>query len=87
MAHIGQLTPSPFGALTELLWCRARGSPDGLRRAQPLPALSGAGASLAAPCSVSTPRSSNRTCGFPASGFRSSTHAFAHGKLRGRALI
>ena len=32
--------------------------------------------------SVSTSRSSNRTCGFPASGFRTRTHAFAHGKLR-----
>jgi transposase len=34
------------------------------------PALSSAGASLAGPCSVSTSRSSNRTCGFPASGSR-----------------
>ncbi len=25
--------------------------------------------------------SSNRTCGFPASGFRTKTHAYAHGKL------
>jgi hypothetical protein len=29
------------------------------------------------PCSVSTPRSSNRTCGFPAYGSRTRTHAFA----------
>jgi hypothetical protein len=34
------------------------------------PALSVAGASLALPCSVSTPRSSNRAGGFPAPGFR-----------------
>ena len=34
------------------------------------PALSFAGASLASPCSVSTPRSSNRACSFPAPGFR-----------------
>jgi hypothetical protein len=32
------------------------------------PALSVAGASRVEPCSVSTPRSSNRTCRFPASG-------------------
>ena len=35
--------------------------------------------------SVSTSRSSNRTCGFPASGFRTGHHAFAHGKLRVRS--
>jgi len=35
-----------------------------------LPALSFAGASLAEPCPVSTARSSNRTCGLPASGSR-----------------
>ena len=40
----------------------------GLGWAYRLPALSVAGASLAQPCSVSTSRSSNRTCGFPASG-------------------
>jgi hypothetical protein len=34
------------------------------------PALSSAGASLVGPCSVSTSRSSNRMCGFPASGSR-----------------
>jgi hypothetical protein len=45
----------------------------------PLPTLSVVGASLTVACSVSTPRSSNRTCRFPASGFRSRTHAFAHG--------
>jgi len=33
------------------------------------------------PCSVSRPRSSNRTCGFPASGSRRRRHAFAHGHL------
>src|SRR5437763_876319 len=38
----------------------------GLGQAQRLPALSSAGASLAWPCPVSTSRSSNRTCGFPA---------------------
>ena len=42
----------------------------GLGWAYRLPALSVAGASLAQPCSVSTSRSSNRTCGFPASGSR-----------------
>jgi hypothetical protein len=35
-----------------------------------LPALSSTGASLAGPCSVSTSRSSNRTCGATASGSR-----------------
>ena len=34
--------------------------------------------------SVSSSRSSNRTGGFPASGFRTRHHAFAHGKLRVR---
>ena len=53
----------------------------GLGRAYLLPALSFAGASLAQPCSVSTSRSSNRTCGFPASGSRTRTHAFAHEKV------
>ena len=40
------------------------------------PALSSAGASLALPCSVSTSRSSNRTCSFPASGFGEGSQAF-----------
>ncbi len=40
----------------------------GLGLAYRLPALSSAGASLAQPCSVSTSRSSNRACGFPAHG-------------------
>jgi hypothetical protein len=31
---------------------------------------------------VSTLPSSNRTCGFAASGSRTSAHAFAHGRLR-----
>jgi len=44
----------------------------GLGSADQFPALSFAGASLAVPCSVSTSRSSNRTCGFPASGFPTS---------------
>ena len=35
-----------------------------------VPSLSSDGASLAISCSVSTSRSSNRTCGFPASGSR-----------------
>jgi hypothetical protein len=48
----------------------------GLGAAYLLPALSFAGASITVPCSVSTSRSSNRTCGFPASGFRTRTHAF-----------
>src|SRR5215472_13401193 len=34
------------------------------------------------PCAVSTSRSSNRTCGFPASGSRTRTHAVAHGRRR-----
>ncbi len=42
----------------------------GLGWAYLLPSLSSDGASRAQPCSVSTSRSSNRTCGFPASGFR-----------------
>ena len=37
-------------------------------------------------CSVSTPRSSNRTGAFRASGSRRKVHDFAHGKLRGRAV-
>ena len=41
----------------------------GVGAAYLFPALSFAGASLASPCSVSTSRSSNRTCRFPASGF------------------
>ena len=40
----------------------------GVGRAYPFPALSVAGASVTRPCSVSTSRSSNRTCGFAASG-------------------
>ena len=40
----------------------------GLGVAYLFPPLSSGGASIAAPCSVSTSRSSNRTCGFPASG-------------------
>ena len=46
------------------------------------PTLSIAGVSLAIPYSVSTSRSSNRMCGWPASGFRTRTHAFAHGRRR-----
>ena len=49
----------------------------GLGEAYLLPALSSAGASIAPPCSVSTSRSSNRTCGSPASGSPSESQAFA----------
>ena len=43
-----------------------------------LPALSSAGASIASPCPVSTPRSSNRTGAINASGSRTRlTHTFA----------
>jgi hypothetical protein len=49
----------------------------GLGRAYRFPALSSAGASLAPPCSVSTSRSSNRTCRSPASGSHSEPQAFA----------
>ena len=46
-----------------------------------LPALSVAGASIASPCPVSTPRSSNRTGPFKASGSRTRLdHPFAHGE-------
>jgi hypothetical protein len=48
-------------------------------------ALSSASVPAFQPCSVSTSRSSNRTCGFPASGFRTGAHAFAHVKLRVRS--
>ena len=51
-----------------------------------LPALSSAGASLSGPCSVSTSRSSNRTCGTTASGSRRKCHDVAHGKLPVRAV-
>ncbi len=61
---------------------RWRGS---LGQAHPLPALSSAGASLAWPCPVSTSRSSNRTCGFPASGSHSDPHAFAFGVVARRS--
>jgi hypothetical protein len=50
----------------------------GVGATYPLPALSLAGAS---PCSVSTPRSSNRTGLFQASGSRRKCHDVAHGKL------
>jgi len=49
----------------------------GLGDAYLLPALSFAGASIASPYSVSTSRSSNRTCSFPASGSPSESQAFA----------
>jgi hypothetical protein len=53
----------------------------GLGSAYLLPALSSAGASLSGPCSVSTSRSSNRTCGMTASGSWRKCHDVAHGKL------
>jgi hypothetical protein len=46
-----------------------------------VPALSSAGASLVTSCSVSTSRSSNRTCGFPASGSRTGCMGQAHGHV------
>ena len=58
----------------------------GLGSAYLFPALSSTGASLAAPCSVSTSRSSNRACRFPAHGSRRKYHDFAHEKLRVRSL-
>ncbi len=53
----------------------------GVGEAYLFPPLSSGGASIAAPRSVSTSRSSNRTCGFTASGSRTRSHAFAHGRL------
>jgi hypothetical protein len=50
--------------------CRVEMWRGGLGDVYPFPALSSAGASLTPPCSVSTSRSSNRTCGSPASGSR-----------------
>jgi hypothetical protein len=64
------------------------GLPDrgGLGLAYLFPALSVAGASIALPCSVSTPRSSNRTGAINASGSRTRlTHTFAHEALPGHA--
>ena len=58
----------------------------GLGAAYPFPALSSAGASLSAPCSVSTSRSSNPSCGSPAMGSRRKYHDFAHEKLRVRSV-
>jgi transposase len=52
----------------------------GLGQTHLLPALSFAGASLARPCPVSTSRSSNRTCRFPASGSHPDSQAFAFGR-------
>ena len=53
----------------------------GLGAAYLFPPLSSGGASIASPCSVSTSRSSNRTCGFPASGSPTAV-AFRHTPLR-----
>ena len=50
-----------------------------------VPSLSSDGASLVISCSVSTYRSSNRTCGFPASGSRTRVdHVPAYATFRGR---
>ena len=49
----------------------------GLGAAYLFPPLSSGSASIASPCSVSTSRSSNRTCGFPASGAPTAV-AFRH---------
>ena len=49
----------------------------GVGAAYLFPPLSSGGASIASPCSVSTSRSSNRTCGFPASGSPTAV-AFRH---------
>ena len=49
----------------------------GLGAAYLFPPLSSGGASIASPCPVSTSRSSNRTCGFPASGSPTAV-AFRH---------
>jgi len=57
----------------------------GLGEAYLFPALSSVGASIALPYSVSTSRSSNRTCRFPASGSRMDHHAFALDGLTRRA--
>jgi len=73
--------PAPFhGARGVEVW---RGGLDG---AYPFPTLSFVGASLAPSCSVSTPRSSNRTCAFNASGSRRKVHEVAHGRLRVRVV-
>ena len=50
-----------------------------------LPPLSSGGAPYPRHSSVSTSRSSNRTGGFPASGSRTRSHAFAHRRLRVRS--
>ena len=59
--------------MTETWWSRGGGVEmwrGGLGSAYLVPALSSAGASLSGPCSVSTSRSSNRTCLSQASGSR-----------------
>jgi hypothetical protein len=64
----------PFGSIRSIRSnCRVERWRGGLGQAQRFPALSAAGASLAWPCPVSTSRSSNRTCGFAASGSRTRT--------------
>jgi hypothetical protein len=61
--------------------CRVEEWRGSLGLAYLLPALSAAGASIASPCPVSTPRSSNRTGAFNASGSRTRLdHPFAHGE-------
>jgi len=59
----------------------------GLDLAYLFPALSFTGVSLSRPCSVSTSRSSNRTCAINASGSRRKRHGFAHEKLHVRLVI
>ena len=59
----------------------------GLGLAYLLPALSLAGASLASPCSVSTPRSSNRAGRFPAPGFRTRLRKWQFTHVRPRTVV
>src|SRR4051812_39465523 len=61
--------------------CRVEERRGGVGSAYLFPALSVAGASIASPCPVSSPRSSNRTGPFKASGSRTRLdHPFAHGE-------
>jgi hypothetical protein len=72
-AHAAHPEPFTVGDL-----CRVEEWRGGVGLAYLLPALSVAGASRAAPCPVSTPRSSNRTGPFQASGSRTRlNHPFA----------
>ena len=60
--------------LFSFLWGRVGMWRGSVGSAYLFPALSSAGASIAGPCSVSTPRSSNRTCRLPASGSRTRSY-------------